>query len=136
MDIKLLEDLSSLMNREGLNKLKIDDGNFSVHLERGNSNYIESSISNEKTITMKEEVVEQRNTINAPLVGTFYQSAGSGAKPYVEINQSIKKGDVLCIIEAMKVMNEIVAQEDGVIKDILVKDEMIVEFDQPLFVIE
>lgn len=135
MNIKLVEELSTLMDKDGISKLTISDEHISISIEKGKTTISESPIINKvsnedntKTISFK--------SIDAPLVGTFYRSPGSDSKPYVELNQSIKKGDVLCIIEAMKVMNEIVAKEDGVIKEILMDDGMIVEFNQPMFVIE
>lgn len=75
-------------------------------------------------------------TIKAPMVGVFYQAASPEAEPYVTVGKTVKKGDTVCIIEAMKLMNEIQAEEDGTIKEILVKDGEIIEYGQPLFVIE
>ena len=75
-------------------------------------------------------------TIKAPMVGVFYKAASPEAKPYVTVGKTVKKGDTVCIIEAMKLMNEIQAEEDGTIKEILVKDGDIIEYGQPLFVIE
>jgi acetyl-CoA carboxylase biotin carboxyl carrier protein len=69
-------------------------------------------------------------------VGTFYRSSGPGEAPFVEVGKRVKKGQTLCIIEAMKLMNEIEADRDGVIKEILVENETPVEFDQVLFLIE
>lgn len=75
-------------------------------------------------------------TIKAPMVGVFYQAASPEAEPYVTVGKTVKKGDTVCIIEAMKLMNEIQAEEDGTIKEILAKDGDIIEYGQPLFVIE
>lgn len=72
-------------------------------------------------------------TIDAPMVGVFYQAASPDSDPYVKVGKSVKKGDIVCIIEAMKLMNEIQAEKDGVIKKVLVKNGEIVEFGQPLF---
>ena len=80
--------------------------------------------------------VEKRNTVNSPMVGTFYASASPESKPFVTIGQSVKKGDTLCILEAMKMMNQVQAESDGKIVEILVDNAEPVEFDQPLFVIE
>lgn len=76
-----------------------------------------------------------KKTINSPMVGTFYRSPAPGAKSFVEIGQSVKAGDTVCIIEAMKLMNEIEAECDGVIREVLVENGSPVEFGQPLFVI-
>jgi len=74
--------------------------------------------------------------LKSPFVGTFYRSSSPGSDSFVEVGKRVKKGDTLCIIEAMKLMNEIEAEFDGVIKEILVDNEQPVEFDQPLFVLE
>ena len=74
--------------------------------------------------------------MKSPMVGTFYRSASPTAAPFVEEGPSVKEGDTLCIIEAMKMMNQIAADKTGVIKKILVADGETVEFDQPLFIIE
>ncbi|MEY4632451.1 MAG: hypothetical protein RIQ81_2571 [Pseudomonadota bacterium] len=74
--------------------------------------------------------------IKSPFVGTFYRSSQPGAQAFVSVGQRIKKGDVLCIVEAMKLMNEIESEVDGVVREILVDNEQPVEFDQPLFIVE
>jgi acetyl-CoA carboxylase biotin carboxyl carrier protein len=75
------------------------------------------------------------NLIKSPMVGTFYRSASPGAKPFVELGQAVKPGDTLCIIEAMKLLNEIEAEIAGEIKEILVENGQAVEYGQPLFLI-
>ena len=75
-------------------------------------------------------------TVKSPMVGTFYRTPSPGAKAFVEVGQTVKVGQVLCIIEAMKMLNQIESDRAGVIVDILVENERAVEFDQPLFVIE
>jgi acetyl-CoA carboxylase biotin carboxyl carrier protein len=74
--------------------------------------------------------------MRSPMVGTFYRAPSPGAKNFVEVGQSVKAGDTLCIVEAMKMMNQIEADKAGVIKAILVDNGQPVEFDQPLFIIE
>lgn len=78
---------------------------------------------------------QDRKTVKAPLLGTFYQASSPDAEPFVKIGQQVKKGDVIGIIEAMKLMNEVVAKEDGVVMDILVEDGCMVEYDQDLIVL-
>ena len=78
---------------------------------------------------------ETMKTINSPMVGTFYLASSPKAKPFVEIGTKVKKGDVVCIVEAMKLMNEVEAEVDGEIVEILVNNEDMVEFNQPLFVL-
>jgi acetyl-CoA carboxylase biotin carboxyl carrier protein len=91
----------------------------------------------EKTSLGKEEtnVPVDNPTINSPIVGTFYSSSAPGEPPFIQPGGRVKKGDILCIIEAMKLMNEIEADEDLRIIDILVKDGQMVEYGQPLFVV-
>ena len=79
---------------------------------------------------------QNRNTVNSPMVGTFYASASPESKPFVTVGQSVKKGDTLCILEAMKMMNQVQAESDGKILEILIDNAEPVEFDQPLFVVE
>jgi acetyl-CoA carboxylase biotin carboxyl carrier protein len=81
-------------------------------------------------------VVETGHTVKSPMVGTFYRSSSPSAKPFVEVGQQVKEGEPICIIEAMKIMNEIEADHTGTITKILVDNGQAVEFGQPLFVIE
>ncbi|HSW25814.1 MAG TPA: acetyl-CoA carboxylase biotin carboxyl carrier protein [Burkholderiaceae bacterium] len=81
-------------------------------------------------------VPETGHVIRSPMVGTFYRSSSPGAKPLVEVGQTVKEGDPICIIEAMKIMNEIDADRDGTVTKVLVENGQAVEFDQPLLVIE
>lgn len=83
--------------------------------------------------TIKEESVETGNIVKSPMVGTYYSRPAPNSNPYVEVGKKVKKGDVLCIIEAMKLMNEIESEFDGEIKEILVKDGETVEYGKPLF---
>ena len=80
--------------------------------------------------------VETGHIVKSPMVGTFYRSSGPNAKAFVEIGQSVKEGEAICIIEAMKIMNEIDADKSGTISKILCENGQAVEFGQPLFVIE
>ena len=84
----------------------------------------------------KKEEKTAGKIITSPMVGTFYMKPSPNADPYVKVGQKVKKGDVLCIIEAMKLMNEIEAEFDGEIKEILVKDGESVEYGKPLFKLE
>ena len=79
--------------------------------------------------------VEAGHQVKAPMVGTFYRASGPSAAPFVEVGQTVKEGDPLCIIEAMKLLNEIEADKSGVVKEILVQNGEPVEYGQPLFVI-
>jgi acetyl-CoA carboxylase biotin carboxyl carrier protein len=79
---------------------------------------------------------ETGHVVRSPMVGTFYRASAPGAKPLVDVGQPVKEGDPICIIEAMKIMNEIDADKDGTVTKILVENGQAVEFDQPLLVIE
>lgn len=76
------------------------------------------------------------HTVKSPMVGTFYRASSPGAKPFAEIGQTIKEGETICIVEAMKILNEIEADKSGTITQILVENGQAVEYGQPLFIIE
>lgn len=102
-----------------------------VKLENKESENVEV----EKEI-VKEEISKKGNIVKSPMVGTFYIKPSPTSKPYVEVGKGVKIGDTLCIIEAMKLMNEIESEYNGKIKEILVKDGDVVEYGTPLFKIE
>ncbi|MDR7150224.1 acetyl-CoA carboxylase biotin carboxyl carrier protein [Hydrogenophaga palleronii] len=81
-------------------------------------------------------VQPQGHTVKSPMVGTFYRASSPGAKPFVEIGDSIKEGETICIVEAMKILNEIEADKSGTVTQILVENGQAVEYGQPLYVIE
>ena len=83
-----------------------------------------------------EAPVETGHVVKSPMVGTFYRSASPGGKPLIDVGASVKSGDPVCIIEAMKIMNEIEADESGVVSKILCENGQAVEFGQPLFIID
>lgn len=90
-------------------------------------------IQNNETQSNPEIEIEKGNIVKSPMVGTFYRKSSPDSEPYVEIGKRVKKGDVLCIIEAMKLMNEIESEFDGEIIEILVEDGMPVEYGTPLY---
>ena len=96
---------------------------------------VAQSVSFEASNT-EEAVATKGHTITSPLVGTFYSSPSPDAPSFVNVGDRVKKGQVIGIIEAMKLMNELESDFDGVVKEILVKDEDVVEFGQPLFILE
>lgn len=93
-------------------------------------------IKQEEKVETTNSSKEEGNIVKSPMVGTFYLKPSPDSKPYVEVGQKVKKGDVLCIIEAMKLMNEIESEFEGEIIEILVKDAEPVEYGKPLFVIK
>ena len=104
-------------------------------IERTTSQIVQSQPVVEKTEKKQESETkeEQGNIVKSPMVGTFYLRPDPNSAPYVEVGKNVKKGDVLCIIEAMKLMNEIESEFDGIIAEILVKDGEMVEYGKPLF---
>lgn len=102
------------------------------------------TLSKKTTIEEKESSIKVEDiqaianlfTVRSPMPGTFYAASEPSIKPFVDVGSKINEGDVICIIEAMKIMNEIQSEKDGTIKEILIKDGSPIEFDQPLFVID
>jgi acetyl-CoA carboxylase biotin carboxyl carrier protein len=80
-----------------------------------------------------ENITESKNVITSPMVGSFYRAASPDSAPFIDIGSSVKKGDTLCIIEAMKILNEIESDKEGTISKILIENGQPVEFGQPLF---
>ena len=130
--------LSQLMEKNNLNELEISDGKLSYKLKK-NQNESKKNTNIKKVSDSSNKVpVDQKSetSLKSPLVGTAYLSPEPGSKQFVEIGQSVKIGQVLLIIEAMKTMNEIVADRNGTVKKIYVKNETPVEFGEPLVLIE
>ena len=154
MDLRKIKKLMELLEDSGIAEIEVKEGEESIKLSRNISTTnmqasqmiqqpIQTSqppanqeISDIGTNTVNDLKEGKRNTVNSPMVGTFYASASPESKPFVTIGQSVKKGDTLCILEAMKMMNQVQAESDGKIVEILVDNAEPVEFDQPLFVIE
>lgn len=93
-------------------------------------------VKTEEPVVVKEEVpekIEGGNLVTAPIVGTFYLASAPGKDPFVKVGDRVKKGDVICIVEAMKIMNEITSEYDGEVVEILAVEEDMVEYGQPLF---
>ncbi|MBX9136200.1 acetyl-CoA carboxylase biotin carboxyl carrier protein [Clostridium sp. K12(2020)] len=111
------------------------ENDVNINKTENSKTFIKSSESlSEEALVEKEEVIEEDLAIvKSPLVGTYYSSSTPGGTPYVEIGSKVKKGDVLCIVEAMKIMNEITSEVDGEIVEALRSDEEIVEFGMELF---
>lgn len=94
---------------------------------------VQNNVGNSLVVTEKETT---GNVVKSPMVGTFYSKPSPDAEPFVEVGQLVKKGQTLCIIEAMKLMNEIESEFDGKVKEILISDGETVEYGKPLFIIE
>ena len=136
MEYEKIKQLLDDMGESGLTEINIDfpDGT-KINMKKEACKKINS---NEKTIPddkilEKEQPLKEETEVKSPMVGTFYIKPDPNSKPYVEVGSRVKKGDILCIIEAMKLMNEIESEYDGEIVEILVKDGEIVEYGKPLF---
>ncbi|HOA31674.1 MAG: acetyl-CoA carboxylase biotin carboxyl carrier protein [Clostridia bacterium] len=138
MNINDIKCLAEVMKKNGLSKLEFEDGQIKLHLER-NVEYevVKSSVEVKSEETFEEEesisVDQNISEVKAPLVGVFYAAKAPGEPPYVEVGDKVGKGDTLCLIEAMKIMNEIPSDVDGTIEEICVTNGQIVEFGQVLF---
>lgn len=150
MDIRKIKKLIELLEASDIGELEIKEGEESVRISRNNQNiqYVTSSPSpaapaaaapEAAPAPAKEEAPASKgpsgHMVSSPMVGTFYRSPSPGSPAFVEVGQHVKVGDAICIIEAMKMMNQIEADKSGVIEAILVEDGEPVEFDQPLVTI-
>lgn len=148
MDLRKLKTLIDLVSESGVAELEIREGEDHVRIVNPTRASAAAALQPQTVITAAgaapvataapapEAPAAEKKTINSPMVGTFYRSPSPGAKPFVEVGQKVAAGDTVCIIEAMKLLNEIEAETDGVIREILVENGSPVEFGQPLFVID
>lgn len=154
MDLRKLKTLIDLVQQSGIAELEITEGEEKVRISRGvpalmphhapQPVYMAAPPAQPAAETpgaaappggAAAPAVPEGHVIKSPMVGTFYRSSAPGAKPFVDVGQSIKAGETVCIIEAMKLLNEIEADRDGVIKEVLVENGEPVEYGQPLFVL-
>ncbi len=148
MDLRKLKTLIDLVEQSGIAELEITEGEERVRISRMGAPGAPMAIP-QHVVPATPLVVPvaaaaaadvppaepEGHMVKSPMVGTFYRSAAPGAKSFVEVGQTVKSGETVCIIEAMKLLNEIEADHDGVIKAILVENGQPVEYGQPLFVI-
>ena len=151
MDLRKLKKLIDLVQESGIAELEITEGEEKVRISRaGNAVQTAVMAMPPQATTMmgapaatagapaaapEAPAEPEGHVVKSPMVGTFYRSSAPGAKPFVEIGQSVNAGDTLCIIEAMKLLNEIEADQGGAIKSVLVENGQPVEYGQPLFLI-
>ena len=152
MDIRKVKKLIELLEESGIAEIEIQEGEESVRISRYSQHapvaaapvapaaIAPAPVAATEPATVSaadsgDEVIEG-HVVKSPMVGAFYRAPSPGASAFVEVGQSVKVGDTLCIIEAMKLLNQIEADKAGVIKAILVENGQPVEYDQPLFVIE
>jgi len=150
MDLRKLKKLIDLVQESGIAELEITEGEEKVKIVKG------GHVSVSAAAPVQVAPIETRaaapaaaapapaaeapagqegHVVKAPMVGTFYRSASPDAKPFVEVGQAVKEGDTICIVEAMKLMNEIEADASGVVKAILVENGQPVEYGQALFIL-
>ena len=141
-NIDEIKELIALLESSSLAVLEVKEGDSKVHLEKpGNITVNNTGVAPvvapaAPVVPAAAPAAETGKTINAPIVGVFYAAPSPDAEPYVSVGKRVKKGDVVCIIEAMKCMNEIQAEEDGEITAVLANNGELVEYGQPLFTIK
>jgi acetyl-CoA carboxylase biotin carboxyl carrier protein len=139
MDIKQLEQIIALMEASSLSELDITEKDSRIHLKRELTQTVAAPVQVAQAVEVKEKKSStpkhSGHIVKSPMVGTFYSSPSPSSPAFAEVGQSVKKGDVICIIEAMKMMNQIEADKSGVIEAVLSEDGQPVEFDQALFTI-
>jgi len=148
MDIRKVKKLIEMLENSNLEEIEIQEGEESVRLVKGSSKTSSPSYAQpvalpqdsspadslvESSPETAEEEKEDGNFINSPMVGTFYASASPGTKPFVNVGDTVNEGDVVCIVEAMKMMNEIKSEFSGKIVSIKVENSEPVEYGQALF---
>jgi acetyl-CoA carboxylase biotin carboxyl carrier protein len=149
MDLRKLKKLIDLVQESGIAELEITEGEEKVKIVKGGAVSLSAAPPvvpaaapaaaearpASAAIPAEPEPSQEGHVVKAPMVGTFYRSSSPDAKPFVEVGQAIKEGDTICIVEAMKLMNEIEADASGVVKAILVENGQPVEYGQPLFIL-
>ncbi|HAN21075.1 MAG: acetyl-CoA carboxylase, biotin carboxyl carrier protein [Clostridiales bacterium GWF2_36_10] len=151
MNIKQIESLARIMSKNGLTTLEVSEGELKISIKKEVSQVVVQSPTPKATVTeisqsMKNDIILEDNKtekngfsfnglkeITSPIAGVFYASPSPDSPAFVKVGDKVKKGDVLCIIEAMKLMNELTADKDGEIADVCVTNEQIVEYGQTLF---
>ncbi|MFQ2194089.1 acetyl-CoA carboxylase biotin carboxyl carrier protein [Aeromonas jandaei] len=152
MDIRKIKKLIELVEESGIAELEISEGEESVRISRNFAGQVTAApqmIMQQAAAPVAAPVAAapaaaapaadatpSGHLMRSPMVGSFYRSSSPEAKPFVEVGQQVNVGDTLCIVEAMKMMNQIESDKAGVIKAILVENGQAVEFDEPLFIIE
>ncbi|UCB54071.1 MAG: acetyl-CoA carboxylase biotin carboxyl carrier protein [Thiotrichales bacterium] len=152
MDIRKVKKLIELLEESGISELEINEGEESVRISRYSTTtapapaqaaYAAAPAAPAATPAEKptvssadEETLPSGHIVTSPMVGTFYSASSPGAKPFVSVGDSVAEGDTVCIVEAMKILNQIEADAAGIVKAVLVENAQPVEYGQPLMVIE
>jgi acetyl-CoA carboxylase biotin carboxyl carrier protein len=156
MDLRKIKTLIELVEESGIAELEVKEGEESVRISRQPTGMpmpahyfapplppapapapaVAAPAPAPAAAPAPKPAADNRHIIRAPMVGTFYRSPSPGAKAFVEVGQTVKAGQTLCIIEAMKMLNQIEADRAGVVVEVLAENEKPIEFDQPLFAID
>ena len=138
MDLNEIKALMDRFDTSACTVLELEEGNLRLRLEKGTAPVsaapeIQATPAAPGAAAPQPAPAEEGQTLNAPLVGTFYAAPAPGAEPFVRVGGRVKKGDTLCILEAMKLMNEVVAERDGEVVEACVEDGELVEYGRVLF---
>ncbi len=150
MKIKEIQDIINFIKKSDLDDVSIETENYKIRVKKNNTEVVSLEGKKETPIQIKEKIVipEVKNpdikietnsnhiTIKSPMIGTFYRSSNPESEPFINVGDSISSGQTICIIEAMKLFNEIEAEITGKVIEVLIDDTSPVEFDQPLFIID
>jgi acetyl-CoA carboxylase biotin carboxyl carrier protein len=150
INVRELQEVVSLMNESGIQKLHIEHEGTKVVIDKAGIPLEDTAVTEVKTDQVKAAAAEQapqdsmsinsaennEKQILSPMVGTFYAKPEADADPFVQVGQTVERKDVVCVIEAMKLFNEVDAGVEGEVLEILVKDGDVVEFGQPLFTVK
>ena len=152
MDLRKLKTLIDLVSESNISELEITEADGKVRIVKSDPHAVAQPMVYQAApqaaavplapapapvaAAPEAPVAPAGHTVKAPMVGTFYRSSSPGSKPFVELGQAVKEGEPICIIEAMKIMNEIEADKSGTVKQVLCENGQAVEFGQPLFIIE
>lgn len=156
MDLRKLKTLIDLVSESNVSELEITEAEGKVRIVKSGGNVVQQFVAApmqaapvqaaaapavaatpaEQAAASAAAAAASGHQVKSPMVGSFYRAASPGAKPFVEVGDTVKEGDTLCIIEAMKILNEIEADKSGTVSRILADNGQAVEYGQPLFVIE
>ena len=144
MDIRKIKKLIEIIEESGIAEIEIKEGEEAIRITRYSAApapiaYAPAAAAPAPLLASSAPATEEKisgHAVKSPMVGTFYRSASPGTKVFVEVGQSVMTGDTLCIIEAMKILNQIEADKSGTVTKILVENGEPVEYGQPLFIIE
>ena len=141
LSVQDIKDLMSTMHKNKISGLRLEQGNFRLELEGCRTEQVAvtavASASASAVTPQEEECPSYEGTlVCSPIVGTFYAAPAPGKEPFVKVGSKVKKGDTLFIIESMKLMNEVPAEQDGVVTQILVENAQAVEYGQPILCLE